>query len=138
MSTSKWQKRWLYDSKVEIPKTTKWRLSSEFIEPAVYDDFRHRDVRQDLSSETIDLGNNISPFKKQRILEDCLSRTQTEKVKPVELDSQTATVKAYECDVDAFDYASNKRTETRVLLHSEGGELFNFTFQLHNLPIFNQ
>ena len=58
MSTSKWQKRWLYDSKVEIPKTTKWRLSSEFIEPAVYDDFRHRDVRQDLSSETIDLGNN--------------------------------------------------------------------------------
>lgn len=137
MSTSKWKKRWLYDSKVEIPKTTKWRRSSEFIEPAVDDDFRHRDVRQDLSSETIDLGNNISPFKKQRILEDCLSRSQIEKVKPVELDLQTATVKADECGVDAFDYAS-KRTEMHVLLHSEGGEFFNFPFQLHNLPIFNQ
>ena len=86
----------------------------------------------------IDLGNNISPFKKQRIFGDCLSRTQTEKVKPVELDLQTANVKADERGMDAFDYASNKRTEMHVLLHPEGGEFSNFTFQLHNLPIFNQ
>ena len=120
MSTSKWKKRWLYDSKVEIPKTTKWRRSSEFTELVVDDDFRLRDARQDLSSETIgmitDLGNNISPSKKRRILGDCLSRTQTKsllssfclsekKVNDVELDLKTANAKADECGVDSFDYA---------------------------------
>ena len=148
MSTSKWKKRWLYDSKVEIPKTTKWRRSSEFIEPVFDDDFHLRDARQDLSSETIDtiidLGNNISPFKKQRIFKgDCLSRTQTKtlsssaclskkKVNYAELFDlmQTANVKADEC-VDSFDYASNDRAEMHELLHCEGEEflilLLSFT-----------
>ena len=30
MSNSKWSKRWLYDSAVEVPRTTKWRRSLEF------------------------------------------------------------------------------------------------------------
>lgn len=61
------EKCWLYDSKDEIPKTTKCRRSREFIKPTVDDDIRLRDVQQDLSSETIgmaiDLGNNnVSPL----------------------------------------------------------------------------
>ena len=145
-----WKKRWLYDSKVEIPKTTKWRRSSEFTEPAVDDDFRLRDARQDLSSETIgmitDLGNNISPLKKRGILGDCLSRTQTKsllssfclsekKVNDVELDLQTANAKADECGVDSFDYASKKQTQIHELLHYEGEKFLLLLFLLFSVII---
>ena len=151
MSTPKWKKRWLYDSKVEIPKTTKWRRSSEVIEPAVDDNFRLRDARQDLvSSETIglitDLGNNISPLKKRRILGDCLSRTQTKslllsfclsetKVNDVELDLQTPNAKADECGVDSFDYTSKKQTEIHELLHYEGEKFLLLLFLLFSFTI---
>lgn len=148
MSNSKWKKRWLYDSDVEIPKTTKWRRNSEFIEPVVDDDFRLRDVQQDLSSETIkvviDLGNNTSLLKKQKILGDCLSSTKKKtlssvclsekKEHSVELDLQTANVKAYEYDAVASDYASNKplnnalNDEMLEMLHFEGEEFFILLF----------
>lgn len=148
MSNSKWKKSWLYDSDVEIPKTKKRRRNSEFIEPVVDDDFRLRDVRQDLSSETIevviDLGNNTSPLKKQKILGDCLSSTKKKlcrrvsvsekKEHSVELDLQTANVKAYEYDAVRSDYASNKplnnalNKETLEMLHFEGEELFILLF----------
>ena len=144
MSNSKWKKRWLYDSNIEIPKTTKWRRGSEFIEPVADVDFRVRDMQQDLSSETIDmvidLGNNTSPLKKQKILGECLSSTQKKTLssstclsgKKVELDPQTATVKAHECDAVASDYASNKplnkRDEMLELLHSEGEKFFILLF----------
>lgn len=149
MSNSKWKKRWLYDLDVEIPKTTKWRRNSEFNEPVVDYDFRLRDVRQDLSSETIDvvidLGNNTSPLKKQKILGDCLSSTKKktlsssvclseEKENCVELDLQTANVKAYEYDTVASDYASNKplnnamNDEMLEMLHFEGEEFFILLF----------
>ena len=143
MSNSKWEKRWLYDSNVEIPKTTKWRRSSKFIEPVVDDNFRVRDMREDLSSETIDmvvdLGHNTSPLKKQKILGDCLSSTQEKslssrvcisekKVLSGELDLQTANVNAYGYDAVAHDHASNKplnkRDEMLEVPHSEGEKFF--------------
>ena len=143
MSNSKWKKRWLYDSNVEIPKTTKWRRNSKFIEPVVDDNFRVRDMREDLSSETIDmvidLGHNTSPLKKQKILGDCLSSTQEKslssrvcisekKVLSGELDLQTANVKAYGYDAVAHDHASNKPLNKRVEIlevpHSEGEKFF--------------
>ena len=63
MSISDWKKRWLYDSKVEINH-------------GISDDIRLGDVWEDLSSETIELGNNTSPVKRQR-LTDCLSNLPT-------------------------------------------------------------
>lgn len=88
----------------------------------------------------IDLGNNTSPLKKQKILGDCLSSTKKkfisssvchveEKEHSVELDLQTANVKAYEYDVVASDYASNKPPNKRdEMLHCEGEELFILLF----------
>ncbi|XP_068724371.1 uncharacterized protein [Montipora capricornis] len=88
MSSSDWKKRWLYDSKVEIPKTTKWRRRCENINHGISDDIRLGDVWEDLSSETIELGNNTSPFKRQRLLRDCLSNlpknTSSSIIKPCE------------------------------------------------------
>ena len=49
MSISDWKKRWLYDSKVEIPKTTKWRRRFENINNGISDDIRLGDVWEDLS-----------------------------------------------------------------------------------------
>jgi len=77
MSTSDWKKRWLYDSKVEIPKTTKWRRRCENINQGISDDIRLGDAWEDLPSDTIELGNNTSPFKRQRLLRDCLSNLPT-------------------------------------------------------------
>ena len=76
MSISDWKKR-LYDSKVEIPKTTKWRRSCENINNGVSDDICLGDVWEDLSSDTIELGNNTSPLKRQRLLTGCLSNLRT-------------------------------------------------------------
>ena len=77
MSISDWKKRWLYNSKVEIPKTTKWRRRCENINNSISDDIRLVDVWEDLSSDTIELGNNTSPFKRQRLLRGCLSNLPT-------------------------------------------------------------
>ena len=66
MSISDW-KRWLYDCKVEIPKTTKWRRHCENINNGISDDIRLVDVWEDLSSDMIELVNNTSLFKRQRL-----------------------------------------------------------------------
>jgi len=93
----------------------------------------------------IDLGNNTSPLKKQKILGECLSSTKNktlsssvclseEKENCVELDLQTANVKAYEYDTVASDYASNKplnnvmNDEILEMLHNEGEEFFILLF----------
>ena len=76
MSTSDWKKRWLYDSKIEIPKTTRWRRRCENINNGS-DDIRLGDAWEDLPSDTIELGSNTSPFKRQRLLRDCLSNIPT-------------------------------------------------------------
>ena len=71
MSNPKWSKRWLYDSTVEVPRTTKWRRSLEFNNRTAEEEIV--DVRDGrFSSELIDLGNNTSPFKKRKVLGDCL------------------------------------------------------------------
>lgn len=126
----KWKKRWLYDSKVEIPKTTKWRRSGESASLANVDNSGLGDVGQDIPSETIhgiiDLGNNTSPFKKRRILRDCLSNRQSETLPfftPVSegnfdslvVDSPTKNVEATERSY--LDDASNNGTD---LLHRYG------------------
>ena len=67
MSISDWKKRWLYDSKVEIPKTTKWRRRCENINNSISDNIRLGDAWEDLSSDTIELGKNTSPFKRQNL-----------------------------------------------------------------------
>ena len=69
-SNSNWSKRWLYDSTVEVPKATKWRRRLEINRPV--NDVESENVRGEFASEVIDLGNNTSPFKKQKVLGDCL------------------------------------------------------------------
>ena len=73
MLISDWKKRWFYVSKVEISKTTKWRRHCENINDGISDDIRLGHMWEDLSSDTIELGNNTSPFKRQRLLRGCLS-----------------------------------------------------------------
>ena len=61
----------MYDSAVEVPRTTKWRRSLEFNNRTVEEEVV--DVRDGrFSSELFDLGNNTSPFKKQKVIGDCL------------------------------------------------------------------
>ena len=67
MFISDWKKRWLYDSKVEIPKATKWRRRCESINDSISDDICLGDVWKDLSSDTIELVNNTSLFIKGKV-----------------------------------------------------------------------
>ena len=69
-NNSNWSKCWLYDSTVEVPKATKWRGRLEINSPV--NDVETVDVRGEFALEVIDLGNNTSPFKKQKVLGDCL------------------------------------------------------------------
>ena len=69
-SNSNWSKCWLYDSTVEVPKATKWRRRLKINSPV--NDVETVDVRGEFASEVIDLGNNTSPFEKQKVLGDCL------------------------------------------------------------------
>ena len=77
MSTPRWSRRWLYDSTVEVPKTTRWRRKIDSSSPTREDEVV--DIRGEFSSEgfvdssLVDLGNNTSPFKKQKLLDECLS-----------------------------------------------------------------
>jgi len=77
MSTPRWSRRWLYDSTVEVPKTTRWRRKIDSSSPAREDEVV--DIRGEFSSEVfvdsslVDLENNTSPFKKQKLLDECLS-----------------------------------------------------------------
>ena len=38
MSTPRWSRRWLYDSTVEVPKTTRWRRKIDSSNPAREDE----------------------------------------------------------------------------------------------------
>ena len=55
----------------------KWRRRCENINHGISDHICLGDVWGDLSSETIELGNNTLPFKRQRLLRDCLSNLLT-------------------------------------------------------------
>ena len=52
MFISDWKKSWLYDSKVEIPKTTKWRRRCENIDNGISDDIGLGHAWEDLSWAT--------------------------------------------------------------------------------------
>lgn len=71
MSKSRWSKRWLYDPTVEVPRTTSWWRNIEFSDPA--SDEEIDDIRSEFSSEVYeDFGKNTSPFKKRKLLDECL------------------------------------------------------------------
>lgn len=71
MSKSRWSKRWLYDPTVEVPRTTRWRRNIEFSDPT--SDEEIDDIRGEFSSEVYeDLGKNTSPFKKRKLVDECL------------------------------------------------------------------
>ncbi|XP_068727677.1 uncharacterized protein [Montipora capricornis] len=77
MSSSKWSKRWLYDTGVEVPKTTRWRRRRRinFSNLALRENVTATvDVnRSEFSSEVMeDLRKNTSPFKRQKLFGDCL------------------------------------------------------------------
>lgn len=76
MSSSKWSKRWLYDTRVEVPKTTRWRRRRiNFSNLALRENFTATvDVnRIGFSSEVMeDLRKNTSPLKRQKLFGDCL------------------------------------------------------------------
>lgn len=77
MSNSRWRKRWLCDCTVEVLRTTRWQRRIAFSDPACEEEIQ--DVRGEFSSEVYeDLGNNTSPFKKRRLLNDCLADEKNE------------------------------------------------------------
>ena len=82
MSISDWKKRWLYDSKVEIPKTTKWRRRCENINDSISDDICLGDVWKDLSSDTTELVNNTSLFIKGKVCEEGVHQTYRQILRP--------------------------------------------------------
>ena len=92
MSKSMWRKRWLYDSKVEVPRTTRWRRRTDFSGPVV----EHENdgvLRGEFASEVYeDWGKNTSPVKKQRLLNDCLSVEENEIQTSNNKESQTTVV----------------------------------------------
>ena len=129
MSISDWEKRWLYDSKDEILKTTKWRRRCENINNGINDDIRLGDVWEDLSSDTIKLGNNTSPFKRQRLLRGCLSNlttnTSSSIIKPCEIKNsygnfcmQTENAEELELCLQYFQVAFIHACIFFVCLHS--------------------
>ena len=73
MSSANWQKQWLYDSHVVIPKTTKWRRSNGNVQSCqISDTSDHSDgwhASRNVTSE-ICMDYNVSPVKRQKIKED--------------------------------------------------------------------
>ena len=64
MSSSNWRKQWQYDSRVKVPRTTKWRRSiAEKSERTIrFDDNDSRNFKSEMCLE-----HNISPVKRQKI-----------------------------------------------------------------------
>lgn len=77
MASSKWYRRWLYDSKVKVPKTTRWRRKLDYGSPVTeHGNGDHAD-EGDISSIIGGLRNDTSPFKKQKLIDDCHRLTIT-------------------------------------------------------------
>ena len=88
MSKSKWSKRWLYDPTVEVPRTTRWRRNIEFSDRT--SDEEIDDIRGEFSSEVYeDLGKNTSPFKKRKLVDECLENENNDGQSSYNDDSQT-------------------------------------------------
>lgn len=114
MSNRTWSKRWLYDSTVEVPKTTRWRRRIEFSNPALEEEIV--DVRGEFSSEVIeDFRNNTSPLKKQKLSDDCLQNE--EKIK-----SQSSSNDGLQTSAGGHDTSS--------IMHEIGHEYFEMGDEL--------
>ena len=88
MSKTRWSKRWLYDPTVEVPRTTRWRRNIEFSDPT--SDEEIDDIRGEFSSEVYeDLGKNTSPFKKRKLVDECLENENNDDQSSYNDDSQT-------------------------------------------------
>lgn len=88
MSKSRWSKRWLYDPTVEVPRTTRWRRNIEFSDRT--SDEEIDDIRGEFSSEVYeDLGKNTSPFKKRKLVDECLENENNDGQSSDNDDSQT-------------------------------------------------
>ena len=88
MSKTRWSKRWLYDPTVEVPRTTRWRRNIEFSDPT--SDEEIDDIRGEFSSEVYqDLGKNTSPFKKRKLVDECLENKNNDGQSSYNDDSQT-------------------------------------------------
>ena len=78
MSNSKWSKRWLYDTTVGVPKTTRWRRRINFTNLPLEENVTVDNVRGEFTSEVIEDLNHTSPFKRQKLLGDCLCDEDSE------------------------------------------------------------
>ena len=88
MSKSRWSKRWLYDPTVEVPRTTRWRRNIELSDRT--SDEEIDDIRGKFSSEVYeDLGKNTSPFKKRKLVDECLENENNNGQSSYNDDSQT-------------------------------------------------
>lgn len=116
MSNSKWNKRWLYDSTIEVPKATKWRRRIEVKKN--HNDEEIVDVRGHFVTEVIDSGSNTSPFKKQKTLGDCLHSTRNE------------TYPSKRCNLGEKFNSSNAALQTGI--QTEHGVMSSFVSRQQN------
>ena len=88
MSKSRWSKLWLYDPTVKVPRTTRWRRNIEFSDST--SDEEIDGIRGEFSSEVYeDLGKNTSPFKKRKLVDECLENENNDGQSSYNDDSQT-------------------------------------------------
>ena len=90
MASSKWTRRWLYDSEVKVPKTTRWRRKLEYGSPVTEDGNGDRANEGDISSIIGGLRNDTSPFKKRKLIDDCLTDDKGDDHFSCNQESQTA------------------------------------------------
>lgn len=101
MSSSKWSKRWLYDTRVEVSKTTRWRCRQiNFSNLAFRENVTTTvDVRREFSSEVMeDLTKNTSPFKRQKLVGDCLHHENIEDDDETDQGEVDCQPRALECE----------------------------------------
>ena len=102
MASSKWNKCWLYDSAVKVPKTTRWRRKLECGSDVPEDaNAADHDVQGEFSSFIEGLRNITSPCKKKKLLEDCPTDDNNEDHFTCNDGSQT-TVPAHETPTANF------------------------------------
>ncbi|KAK2562534.1 hypothetical protein P5673_014210 [Acropora cervicornis] len=90
MASSKWTRRWLYDSEVKVPKTTRWRRKLEYGGPVTEDGNGDRTNEGDISLIIGGLRNDTSPFKKQKLIDNCLTDDKNDDHFSCNQESQTA------------------------------------------------
>ena len=64
MASSKWTRRWLYDSEVKVPKITRWRRKLEYGSVVTEDGNGDRANEGDISLIIGSLRNDTSPVLK--------------------------------------------------------------------------